>query len=455
MARTTAIAATTVTVTKGGSSSAARDRNAEAAPAAAAAAAAAATVRARRPPRPRPRSSFTCFTRLPPEIRHMIWQLLLPGPRIFEVRASGRSPPCKNGRLSQFLEPPVLASVCRESRQVAMFSGRWRFVSGHEINRSSGGGGDDDGSSTSSGGGSDSSGDRRGRWTWFDAKTDVLFVHEWWYNSTKVSSSSTAPPLSTYYPTPWQAAHNPYPGHNRFFDLRDFCKDVRTICLHTDSLVWNPLPVPNIFAFNLMNRQLWPRLETYLFCSDVVQLCLPGKAIRALAAAEEEVGGDGNIIFGADRQMAIVGVDDHARLARLQAAICYGQYGGRDEHLEAALRNRVTTAPSSYHMPACGPPPPLMVRLVDPELNRRYAAKQRERLRNVWLHAYYSALPDEAPEVRRPAGLFQTEFLPNPYRPCFNHGHPWAREALAKMPDYRLVVVFQLCMARHVERKIE
>lgn len=254
----------------------------------------------------------------------------------------------------------------------------------------------------------------RDRWTWFDAKTDVLFVHQWFYNIFPSSALPRSRPTSS---------HRYYGdiGTSQFFNLRDFCRDVRTICIDTRSLVWRPLPVPNVFAFNLLDRNLWPALETYLFCGDVVYLHLPGKVIRTLE------------IFADDKQTALVSIDDFDELRRLKVL--------HDAYCRP-------WANEYFHHG-----PPLMEKLVQPPLSRQYAEEQLEKLQNIWLHAYYSALPNDAPELRKSA-VFKTEPRPNPNHPCFNHEHPWAREALQKMPDYKLVVAFQLCMARHIETKV-
>ena len=286
-----------------------------------------------------------------------------------------------------------------------MFSGRWRCVGAQRRPSDSGDGGSDSYDVVGRDRDRDRDRDRPtwDRWTWFDAKTDVLFVHKWFY-------SFPPPPPHLYV------------ASSRFFDLRDFCRDVRTICIDRRSLVWQPLPVPHIFAFNLMDRALWPALETYLFCGDVVYLHLPGKVIRTL-----------EIFAAGAKQTALVGIDDLDQLRRLKVL--------HDTYCRPWANDYLHRGP------------PLMEKLVQPVLNQQYAGDQLEKLRNIWLHAYYSALPNDAPELGK-AAVFKMKSRPNPNDPCFNHEHPWAREALQKMPDYKLVVAFRLCMARHIETKV-
>ncbi len=396
----------------------------------------------------------------------MIWRLALPGPRVFEVGGGGGPKadeavaPCKNTRGPRPLAPPAVAAVCREARRAAMFGGgRWRSVrpqqqpqpqpqqqqqqeQEQQLQQQQRGPCDP---------GLDRGWEReweraRGpRWTWFDAETDVLFVRGWCYSlrSGPAEQHQHQPAAAAARPGPHAHAyaHALSPGHSRFFDLRDFCRDVRAVCLDARALVWQPLPAPRVFAVNMMDRRLWPRLETYLYCGDVVYLHLPPGVIRTLAA------------FADGRQTALVDVADAAelaRLARLHDAYCRPwsarhRRGHRGHGAAAAAQDRGGGGG--------GGPPSLMDELVDRDLNRRYAERQLDRLRNVWLHAHYSDLPDDAPELRDPA-VFTELALPDPRHPRFNHHHPWAQDALSKMPEYRLVVVFQLCMARHLESKV-
>jgi hypothetical protein len=69
-------------------------------------------------------ATFTLFLKLPTEIRLMIWQAALPGPRIiealydFEWADDGES--CKNKLIRTNQPPPPTLHICRESRKEAL-----------------------------------------------------------------------------------------------------------------------------------------------------------------------------------------------------------------------------------------------------------------------------------------------------------------------------------------------
>jgi hypothetical protein len=58
--------------------------------------------------------SFTMFTKLPMEVRKMIWQYTLPGPRMLEVAYNWQKT-----RLKSLYPPPVALYICPESRAEA------------------------------------------------------------------------------------------------------------------------------------------------------------------------------------------------------------------------------------------------------------------------------------------------------------------------------------------------
>ncbi|RYP25084.1 hypothetical protein DL767_008479 [Monosporascus sp. MG133] len=145
---------------------------------------------------------------------------------------------------SRSLRLPAVARVCRAALAIAKwFSGRWHFMEALP----------DDGSLLSL--------NQAGRWTWFDGKRDTLFIRQW-----------TPPTTNTL-----------------FHDSGDSREKART---------------PRTFALDLVDRTLWPELETYLYCAAVVYLHLPDQVIRA-----SDVFADGNqkVIVGADDRDQMIG----------------------------------------------------------------------------------------------------------------------------------------------------
>jgi hypothetical protein len=72
-------------------------------------------------------TQFTCFPRLPAELRLAIWKLCLPQ-RVIELDSPnnlGFDTPCELQHTSHLnLRPPVITHVCHEARQVALENGR-------------------------------------------------------------------------------------------------------------------------------------------------------------------------------------------------------------------------------------------------------------------------------------------------------------------------------------------
>lgn len=65
------------------------------------------------------------FTLLPPELRNIIWESSLPGPRVFDIypASTSQKTPAQQGlRFANLCSepPPALAAVCRESRSLAL-----------------------------------------------------------------------------------------------------------------------------------------------------------------------------------------------------------------------------------------------------------------------------------------------------------------------------------------------
>lgn len=71
--------------------------------------------------------------RLAPELRLMIWQLLLPGRRVLSVRTRNESDP-QNARLVLEGHPrqPILSQICQESRNFILRRGRFVFKNGDD-----------------------------------------------------------------------------------------------------------------------------------------------------------------------------------------------------------------------------------------------------------------------------------------------------------------------------------
>lgn len=71
------------------------------------------------------------LSRLPAEIRLMVWQQLLPGRRVFSVRTTNGSDP-QSGRLRFEGQPrqPILSQICQESRDFILRQGAFIFKNG-------------------------------------------------------------------------------------------------------------------------------------------------------------------------------------------------------------------------------------------------------------------------------------------------------------------------------------
>lgn len=81
----------------------------------------------------------TSLFRLPPELRLMIWKLLLPGRRVFKARSSGAhmDPRRSDDRRFVFgfdskVLQPILSQICAESRQCLLDYGQGQFIFGLE-----------------------------------------------------------------------------------------------------------------------------------------------------------------------------------------------------------------------------------------------------------------------------------------------------------------------------------
>lgn len=81
----------------------------------------------------------TSLFRLPPELRLMIWKLLLPGCRVFKARSSGASMDPRRSDDRRFVfgfdskvSQPILSQICAESRQCLLDYGHGQFIFGLE-----------------------------------------------------------------------------------------------------------------------------------------------------------------------------------------------------------------------------------------------------------------------------------------------------------------------------------
>lgn len=81
----------------------------------------------------------TSLFRLPPELRLMIWKLLLPGRRVIKARSSGAhmDPRRSDDRRFVFgfdskVSQPILSQICAESRQCLLDYGHGQFIFGLE-----------------------------------------------------------------------------------------------------------------------------------------------------------------------------------------------------------------------------------------------------------------------------------------------------------------------------------
>lgn len=81
----------------------------------------------------------TSLFRLPPELRLMIWKLLLPGRRVLKARSSGASMDPRRSDDRRFVfgfdskaSQPILSQICAESRQYLLVFGHGQFIFGLE-----------------------------------------------------------------------------------------------------------------------------------------------------------------------------------------------------------------------------------------------------------------------------------------------------------------------------------
>lgn len=79
----------------------------------------------------------TSLFRLPPELRLMIWKLLLPGRRVFKARSSGSNLDPRRGDDRRFVfgfdskaSQPILSQICAESRQCLLDHGNGQYIFG-------------------------------------------------------------------------------------------------------------------------------------------------------------------------------------------------------------------------------------------------------------------------------------------------------------------------------------
>lgn len=118
---------------------------------------------------------FPQFSKLPPEIRHLVWNFALPS-RIVEVggiRYVGRHTSGSSWSFAKKQPPPAIAQVCREARSVASYTGRLMRIdntkAAYTITAYNGEGVD-----------IDSDDAHRARhepsWSWFDSSRDRLYL---------------------------------------------------------------------------------------------------------------------------------------------------------------------------------------------------------------------------------------------------------------------------------------
>ncbi|KAF9879721.1 hypothetical protein CkaCkLH20_02532 [Colletotrichum karsti] len=72
---------------------------------------------------PSPGGAFTRFTQLPPEIRKMIWEMALPGPRLFYLHRDSED----TVTVSPIQRPPPMRAACREAWSVTEGHGYFEF----------------------------------------------------------------------------------------------------------------------------------------------------------------------------------------------------------------------------------------------------------------------------------------------------------------------------------------
>lgn len=71
-------------------------------------------------PSPKPTDSFTLFPLLPAELRLKVWELAAREPQTVELSCTPTSSYLPKGRWFSHNKPPIVLSVCSESREVAL-----------------------------------------------------------------------------------------------------------------------------------------------------------------------------------------------------------------------------------------------------------------------------------------------------------------------------------------------
>ncbi|KAI1136703.1 hypothetical protein F5Y05DRAFT_101692 [Hypoxylon sp. FL0543] len=345
-------------------------------------------------------TSFPQFSKLPAELRLLIWRFALPR-RVFEIRREtvsirrdGEANVTKeldhdtwrvrsSDLVAVLLAPPALLSVCREARKCVLRTGSWKCVGSrprginHVIRLT----------------------------TWFDPSTDTLCFDD------SVTQSLTRP-ITEQNGLIMEHVNNP--AVTRFYFATS---PASPVCVSLAALAGAS---GKFFAEQWKRKRgFWSGVPLYQFYHDSVLMHL-GRSPKV-----QQVFGK-----GADRCYTLL-VDAHDRAKLRQLKKLYVE-----ESDPAFFQRRVAD---------------WLGDIVDPE--EGYIEQAYRDLKNLWLKAQ-DDVPSSAFILSADRSNIQMRSLIEPGAVLrtvqqFDHAHDWCKEKIKSMPDMQLVVHFRLCITEH------
>jgi hypothetical protein len=224
--------------------------------------------------------------------------------------------------------------------------------------------------------------------TWFDPTTDMICISEWGLLGKEWGVN-----------TPSQ------------FDI-----DAASLCFSYGALYQEP--GRQLIRQRLGRTSVWSsNTPQYSFYTDSIAM----KLLRSALVDD---------IFGSDSKLAystFVDIRDIGKLKRMRQLFTGESYV------------------------ACWRPPQvldLLDNIIDPAKNLEYDDEAHHELRNLWLVAHADSISHNDPiriGIRKFPGARHESF--NMHK--INQQHPWSRSVLEGMPEFRLMIRFQLYLAQH------
>ncbi|KAH9908383.1 hypothetical protein F4778DRAFT_776684 [Xylariomycetidae sp. FL2044] len=387
------------------------------------------------PSKTKPLTEFTCFPRLPPEIRHMIWlcNITDPAPRLFQVESlswHAQPPrdwnPCAADPACKPLPAPALLHTCAESRALVL-GGLQASRATHD---------DDDDARDKSHPQAQPAGPRpiplralgfgpglEHRRTWFDPAGDVLCVNAWHYG---VGTDHFGRDV------------------RRLYDLSGFSPHVRRICFSLASIRHGGSDEPEqellpevleLVARDLVDAAVCPQLQEFMLYDPLVALHVRhpngnanGKGKGKNRSSSSRSGGVvvPRDLFPYGTAGVLVDARDKVKIARMRdfyRGNCMVRAG--DETAYDDVWDLIDGGQRAYD---------------------KYAERMLTPLRNLWtMYHPHSAEIFRGRGPNGPAGG-AGELVSSPTGPVqFDFAHPAVARVLARMPEYRLMVLFRLC----------